>query len=156
MFNVHAIGGSVMLSTLMNAVNEECKVSKKKKPLVLGVTVLTSMDRQELNRVGVIRSVKNEVIHLAKLCKQAGLDGVVCSGEEIKLLRRIIGKDFVLVVPGVRPKTAVSDDQKRIVTPSDAANLGADYIVVGRPIVAQVAPLQSAKDILAEIDQSYK
>ncbi len=154
MFNVHAIGGSVMLSTLMQAVHDESKALKKKRPVVLGVSVLTSMDRQQLNRVGVIRSVKNEVIHLAKLCKEAGLDGVVCSGKEIKLLRRVIGEDFVLVVPGVRPKAAGSDDQKRVVTPADAARWGADYIVVGRPIVAQADPLQSAKDILAEIEQA--
>lgn len=154
MFNVHAIGGNIMLSTLMQAVHKESERLQKKKPIVLGVTVLTSMDRQQLNRVGVIRSVKNEVIHLAKLCKVAGLDGVVCSGKEIKLLRRVIGEDFVLVVPGVRPKTAKTDDQKRIVTPGDAARWGADYIVVGRPITANVNPLQSAEDILAEIDQA--
>ncbi|MCG2711422.1 MAG: orotidine-5'-phosphate decarboxylase [Candidatus Omnitrophica bacterium] len=154
MFNVHAIGGSVMLSALMRALDDESKVLKKKKPVVLGVTVLTSMDRQQLNKVGVIRSVKNEVVHLAKLCKGAGLDGVVCSGKEIKLLRRVMGEDFVLVVPGVRPKTAGLDDQKRIVTPLDAARWGADYIVVGRPIAAQADPLQSAKDILAEMEQA--
>ena len=153
MFNVHAIGGDVMLSTLMQALNDECKVLKGKRPIVLGVTVLTSMDRQQLNRVGVIRSVKNEVVHLAKLCKSAKLDGVVCSGKEIKLLRRVIGADFVLVVPGIRPKSAAVDDQKRIVTPTDAALWGANYIVVGRPIIAHPDPLQSAKDILAEIEQ---
>ncbi len=151
MFNVHAIGGNVMLSTLMQEVNKEAQ-DLKKKPIVLGVTVLTSMDRQQLNRVGVIRSVKNEVIHLAKLCKSAKLDGVVCSGKEIKLLRRVIGRDFILVVPGVRPKSASVDDQKRIVTPTDAALWGADYIVVGRPIISHSDPLQSAKDILAELD----
>ena len=154
MFNVHAIGGNVMLSTLMRAVHDESKVLKGKRAVVLGVTVLTSMDRQQLNRVGVIRSVKNEVIHLSKLCKGAGLDGVVCSGKEIKLLRRVIGEDFVLVVPGVRPNSSKSDDQKRIVTPTNAALWGADYIVVGRPIIAHSDPLQSARDILVEIEQA--
>ncbi len=154
MFNVHAIGGDVMLSTLMRAVHDESKVLKGKRAVVLGVTVLTSMDRQQLNRVGVIRSVKNEVIHLSKLCKGAGLDGVVCSGKEIKLLRRVIGEDFVLVVPGVRPNSSKSDDQKRIVTPTNAALWGADYIVVGRPIIAHSDPLQSARDILVEIEQA--
>ena len=154
MFNVHAIGGNVMLSTLMQAVHDESKVLKGKRAVVLGVTVLTSMDRQQLNRVGVIRSVKNEVIHLSKLCKGAGLDGVVCSGKEIKLLRRVIGEDFVLVVPGVRPNSSKSDDQKRIVTPTNAALWGADYIVVGRPIIAHSDPLQSARDILVEIEQA--
>ncbi len=154
MFNVHAIGGDMMLSKLMQALFDESKILQKKRPIVLGVTVLTSMDRQQLNRVGVIRSVKNEVVHLGKLCKLAGLDGVVCSGKEIELLRRVIGDDFVLVVPGVRPKSALADDQKRIVTPTDAAKWGADYIVVGRPIIAHPDPLQSAKDILAEIEQA--
>jgi orotidine-5'-phosphate decarboxylase len=148
MFNVHAIGGDVMLSTLIKKINDECKALKKNRPVVLGVTVLTSMDRQQLNRVGVIRSVKNEVIHLAKLCKKAGLDGVVCSGKEIKLLRRVIGDDFVLVVPGIRPKEAAVNDQKRVITPSQASKLGADYIVVGRPITAAKNPLEASQSIL--------
>ncbi|MBU4304690.1 MAG: orotidine-5'-phosphate decarboxylase [Candidatus Omnitrophica bacterium] len=151
MFNVHAIGGSVMLSKVIETLNKEVDALKARRPLVLGVTVLTSMDRQQLNSVGVVRSVKNEVIHLAKLCKKNGLDGVVCSGKEINLLRRVIGEDFMLVVPGIRPASVAADDQKRIVTPADAARMGADYIVVGRPVVAAESPLCAAQEILAEL-----
>ena len=84
MFNMHAIGGEVMLKTVMDKVKDECEKSKVKQPIILGVTVLTSMDRQQLNSVGVIKSVKNEVVHLAGICKKSGIDGVVCSGKEIK------------------------------------------------------------------------
>lgn len=150
MFNVHALGGEAMLSSLMQAISKEIK-QLKSKPIVLGVTVLTSMDRQQLNGIGILRSVKNEVIHLAKLCKRCGLDGVVCSGKEIKLLRRVLGDDFILVVPGIRPETAEADDQKRIVTPAEASLWGADYIVVGRPITKSSDPLKAAENILKEI-----
>ncbi|MFH2138312.1 MAG: orotidine-5'-phosphate decarboxylase [Candidatus Omnitrophota bacterium] len=151
MLNMHAIGGEVMLKTVMEKVKEECERSKVKQPIILGVTVLTSMDRQQLNSVGVIRSVKNEVVHLAGLCKKCGLNGVVCSGKEIELLKRVMGDDFVLVVPGIRPADSSTNDQKRIVTPTDAKKLGADYIVVGRPIVASKDPLKSAESILEQI-----
>ncbi|MCP4649501.1 MAG: orotidine-5'-phosphate decarboxylase [PVC group bacterium] len=151
MFNVHAMGGKAMLIKTMEAVNAECEQSGVKKPIVLGVTVLTSMDRQQLNSIGVARSVKNQVGFLAKLCQKSGLDGVVCSGKEIKLLRRITNKDFILVVPGVRPKDSLLNDQKRVITPTDAVRLGADFIVVGRPIVANKDPSQAAKAILQEI-----
>ena len=152
MFNMHAIGGGVMLSTVMGKVKVECEQSKVKQPIILGVTVLTSMDRQQLNSVGVIRSVKNEVVHLAGICKKSGLDGVVCSGKEIKLLKRVMGDDFTLVVPGIRPADSSTNDQKRIVSPTDAKKLGADYIVVGRPIVANKDPLKAAENILKEIE----
>ncbi|MFH1061473.1 MAG: orotidine-5'-phosphate decarboxylase [Candidatus Omnitrophota bacterium] len=151
MFNVHALGGDVMLSTLIQAIDQEITRTQQPKPIVLGVTVLTSMDRQQLNRVGVIRSVKNEVVVLAGLCKKAGLSGVVCSGKEIKLLRRVMGKDFVLVVPGIRPADAKADDQKRIVTPEQAANWGANYIVVGRPITQVENRKQAAENILKDL-----
>jgi orotidine-5'-phosphate decarboxylase len=152
MFNVHAIGGDVMLSTLTKTINQETEQTKQPKPIVLGVTVLTSMDRQQLNRVGVIRSVKNEVVALSGLCKKAGLSGVVCSGKEIKLLRRVMGKEFILVVPGIRPADANSDDQKRIVTPQQAAIWGADYIVVGRPITQAKNRRQTAENILNDLN----
>ncbi|MBU1087354.1 MAG: orotidine-5'-phosphate decarboxylase [Candidatus Omnitrophica bacterium] len=152
MFNVHAIGGDVMLATVMQAINKEIKQTKQQLPIVLGVTVLTSMDRQQLNRVGVIRSVKNEVVGLAVLCKKAGLSGVVCSGKEIKLLRRVMGKDFVLVVPGIRPADAKADDQKRIVTPAQAADWGANYIVVGRPITQAENRIQAVTAIVSDLN----
>lgn len=143
-----------MLATVIQAINKEIEQTKQPSPIVLGVTVLTSMDRQQLNRVGVIRSVKNEVVGLAGLCKKAGLSGVVCSGKEIKLLRRVMGKDFILVVPGIRPLEAKADDQKRIVTPTQAAEWGADYIVVGRPITQATNRIQAAKEILSDLNKA--
>jgi len=150
MFNVHALGGQAMLTSLMEVLSEEVK-DYKSRPIVLGVTVLTSMDRQQLNGVGILRSVKNEVIHLAKLCRRCGLDGMVCSGKELKLLRRVIGENFILVVPGVRPEGSKEFDQKRIVTPSFARKWGADYIVVGRPITKSSDPLKAAESIQSQI-----
>ncbi|MDD5747293.1 MAG: orotidine-5'-phosphate decarboxylase [Candidatus Omnitrophica bacterium] len=151
MFNVHCLGGSVMMSAVRDAVQEQAQRANARKPVMLGVTVLTSMDRQQLNSVGVIRSVKNEVVHLARLCRSSGLDGVVCSGQEIELLRRVLGDDFILVVPGVRPADSQLNDQKRIVTPGKAAALGADYIVVGRPVIAAPDPLAAVRKINAEL-----
>ncbi len=153
MFNVHALGGKLMLLKLVETLNNEVSKSKQAKPIILGVTVLTSLDRQQLNGIGIMRSVKNEVGYLARLCKSCGLDGVVCSGGELELLRRVVGHDFVLVVPGVRPNDSRQDDQRRTVTPKEAVRLGADFIVVGRPIIAQDNRLQSATAILKEINQ---
>jgi len=152
MFNVHALGGKIMLTEMVKAVDKEFRNSKAKRPLILGVTILTSFNRQQLNSIGIMRSVKNEVAYLARLCKGCGLDGVVCSGHELELLRRVTGKNFVLVVPGVRPKKSESFDQKRIVTPEEAVRLGADFIVVGRPITASSDPLKSAQDIINQLN----
>jgi len=153
MFNVHAMGGISMLRHVVKTVRQaESPQKRAKKPIILGVTVLTSMDRQQLNSIGVNRSVKNEVVHLAGICKNCGLDGVVCSGKEITLLRRVMGKNFILVVPGIRPFQAQSNDQKRIISPKDAHTAGADYIVVGRPITASEDPLKSAQNILRELN----
>ena len=148
MFNVHASGGEVMMRALMQS-QRNAGVSES--PIVLWVTVLTSMDRPQLNSLGVMRSVKNQVLHLSRLSQKCGLDGVVCSGQEIRLLRRVLGNEFVLVVPGVRPSSAARDDQKRIVTPGQAAAWGADYIVVGRPIIAAPDPRHVAQEILQEL-----
>jgi orotidine-5'-phosphate decarboxylase len=151
MFNVHAQGGDVMLKTLMENVNEYVNKTDSVKPIVLGVTVLTSMDRQQLNRTGVTKSVKNQVLSLAKSCLKSGLGGVVCSGKEIKLLKRVLGKDFILVVPGVRPAQSGNNDQKRIVTPKQASAWGADYIVVGRPITRAQNRKKAAQMILDDL-----
>ncbi|MBU2063380.1 MAG: orotidine-5'-phosphate decarboxylase [Candidatus Omnitrophica bacterium] len=152
MFNMHALGGKDMLLKVSEVISEKAKEKQIPRPIMLGVTVLTSMDRQQLNSLGVNRSVKNEVLHLARLSKDCRLDGVVCSGKELKLLRRVYGDDFILVVPGVRPKKSESFDQKRIITPEEAARLGADFIVVGRPITASENPLESAKSIIDQIN----
>ncbi|RKY35531.1 MAG: orotidine-5'-phosphate decarboxylase [Candidatus Omnitrophota bacterium] len=149
MFNVHILGGKQMLIRTVSAVNAQVRKLNIEKPLVLGVTVLTSIDRQQLNSMGILRSVKNEVVRLTNLCKQCGLDGVVCSGRELKLLRRLMGDKFVFVVPGVRLSKEGTDDQKRIITPREAARLSADYIVVGRPIIKADNALKAAENVLA-------
>lgn len=146
MFNVHTFGGKEMLETAVQAVKD-----KKDKPILLGVTVLTSISRPQLNSLGIMRSVKKEVGFLAKLAKECGLDGVVCSANEVELIKRLCGKYFLTVVPGVRPQDSNSDDQKRTATPRQAIENGADFIVVGRPIIAGADPLKSAEEIIREI-----
>ena len=121
------------------------------RPLLLGVTVLTSFDQNELNEVGVNSSVGDQVLHLAELAQASGLDGVVCSAHEIEMLRSVCGKEFKLVVPGIRPAWAKRDDQKRIVTPGEAVARGADYLVIGRPINGAADPAAAARRISAEI-----
>ncbi|MBI4846048.1 MAG: orotidine-5'-phosphate decarboxylase [Candidatus Omnitrophica bacterium] len=152
MFNVHSCGGREMLEKVSQAVRDQAQKIKVRKPILLGVTVLTSIDRQALNALGVMRSVKNQVGFLARLSKNCGLDGVVCSGSEIALLRGLIKEDFILVVPGIRMPDSETDDQKRIITSADAAKLGADYIVVGRPVIKAKDPLSAAKEILNQLE----
>ncbi|MBU0634742.1 MAG: orotidine-5'-phosphate decarboxylase [Candidatus Omnitrophica bacterium] len=154
MFNMHALGGKDMLLKVSEVISEKAKEKQIPRPIMLGVTVLTSMDRQQLNSLGVNRSVKNEVLHLARLSKDCGLDGVVCSGKELKLLRRVCGDDFILVVPGIRAPNCDTGDQKRIISAQQAAELGADYIVVGRPILAALNPLKAAQEIMQSLGQN--
>ncbi len=150
MFNVHASGGIDM----MKKAAEAAAKAGKDRPLVLGVTVLTSMnDRVLKEELGLTLGANAQALRLAKLAKQAGLDGVVCSGEEIKTIKEACGKDFKLVVPGVRPAWAAGDDQKRIITPREAIAAGADYIVIGRPVTKAKNPKEAAKRVLEELQQ---
>lgn len=139
---------------------DSCATTKQTRPKLLGVTILTSMDAAALRRVGISGSMSSRVVQLARLTKQAGLDGVVASPEEVRTIRRACGKDFLLVVPGVRPGgqprgphtgKRLGDDQVRVATPSEAIRAGADYLVVGRPITAAPDPEASARAILEEI-----
>ncbi len=148
MFNVHASGGIDM----MKKAADEAAKGGKDSPLVLGVTVLTSMnDRVLKEELGLPLGANAQALKLAKLAKEAGLDGVVCSGQEIKAIKEACGKDFKLVVPGVRPAWAAGDDQKRIITPREAIAAGADYIVIGRPITKANDPKTAAKRVLEEL-----
>ena len=147
MVNVHASGGEVM----MRAAAQTAAEAGEQRPLVLGVTVLTSMDESDLKEVGVNATIPDQVLRLASLTQFCGLDGVVCSAREVEDLREHLGKDFKLVVPGIRPKWAASDDQKRIVTPAAAVAIGADYLVIGRPITGADDPVEAADRIAAEI-----
>ncbi|MCZ4281390.1 orotidine-5'-phosphate decarboxylase [Kiloniella laminariae] len=151
MVNVHASGGKAMMQAAAEAARESSEDLGVPRPLVLGVTVLTSMDDSDLADVGQKGPAAEQVKRLALLAQESGLDGVVCSSREIALLRKACGPDFTLVVPGIRPLWASADDQKRIMTPADAIKEGADYLVIGRPITAADDPVAAARRIVAEL-----
>ncbi|MDH5231720.1 MAG: orotidine-5'-phosphate decarboxylase [Gammaproteobacteria bacterium] len=136
MLNVHASGGRQMMHEAKTALIKHGYSTK-----LIAVTVLTSMGQNDLDEIGITRSLEDQVSHLALLSQQAGLDGVVCSAQESKLLRNQVDHDFLLVTPGIRPIGSEKDDQKRIVTPEDAIKNGSDYLVVGRPITRAQQPL---------------
>lgn len=145
MVNVHASGGLEMMQAAREAVDKNTF-----KPILIAVTVLTSMSEQALQKIGVQTPLQQHVLNLATLTKEAGLDGVVCSAQEAALLKENLGQDFCLVTPGIRPKNAAKDDQTRIVTPQDALKLGAHYLVIGRPITQAENPLKALEDIFQE------
>ncbi len=146
MLNVHAAGGSNMLEAAREAIDKS-----QNRPLLIAVTVLTSMSEQDLAEVGVSRGLDKQVMHLAALTRQAGLDGVVCSAKEAALLAAEFGKDFCLVTPGIRPATAQLDDQKRVMTPSEAIHAGSHYLVIGRPITKAEDPMAALEKINADV-----
>lgn len=146
MLNVHASGGLSMMQAAREGV-----ARSGSNPVLIAVTVLTSMDQTALKQVGVTTSVQGQVLHLAGLTKEAGLDGVVCSAQEAALLRNALGPDFCLVTPGIRPANAGLDDQSRVVTPQDAMRNGAHYLVIGRPITAAADPLAALEAIAREL-----
>lgn len=152
MFNIHTSGGYEMMKAAADAARETSIKLGIKKPLVLGVTILTSIDQQALEReIGLNKTVKEQVVHLAKLAKSAGLDGVVASAQEIKEIRASCGEDFIILTPGIRPAGEELNDQKRIMTPKQALEQGADFIVIGRPIRNAKDPIKAAKNILNEM-----
>lgn len=146
--NVHAAGGSAMMQAARDAAG-----SGPGRPLVIAVTVLTSLDAADLEATGVPATPVNQAVRLAQLTKECGLDGVVCSPLEIKAIREACGSDFRLVVPGIRPRSA-GDDQKRTTTPADALTLGADLLVIGRPITAAASPRDAATEIVASLREA--
>ena len=142
----HASGGAEMMRAAVEAADGPDR------PLVVAVTVLTSLADEDLAATGVAGDAVAQVLRLAGLAKRSGLDGVVCSAHEAEALRAALGDDFKLVVPGIRPQWAAADDQKRIVTPAEAVAKGADYLVIGRPITAADDPADAARRIAAELD----
>jgi orotidine-5'-phosphate decarboxylase len=152
MFNVHALGGYEMMKNAASAVKEESSRLKIPKPKILAVTILTSMDLKALKDIGIETDTGKEALALAKLAKRAGLDGVVASAHEVKTIKEELGKDFLVVTPGIRPKGGEAHDQKRVTTPKDAIKAGADYIVVGRPITEARDPAEAARMILKEME----
>ena len=142
MFNIHASGGEAMMRAAKDAaasINPGMKV--------IGVTVLTSMDENAIDSVGQRGPAAEQVVRLASLAQKSGLDGVVCSAHEIAPIRRACGKDFLLVVPGIRPAGSDLADQRRVMTPREAADAGADILVIGRPITGAPDPAAAARDI---------
>ncbi|WP_151172835.1 orotidine-5'-phosphate decarboxylase [Pseudoalteromonas ruthenica] len=146
MVNVHASGGVAMMEKAKAALTP----FGDKAPLLIAVTVLTSMDEIQLKQLGIDKSPQEQVLYLAKLAHQAGLDGVVCSAQEAQLLKSQLGSEFTLVTPGIRPAGSAAGDQKRIMTPERAVASGSDYLVIGRPITQAADPVA----VLTEINES--
>lgn len=152
-FNLHALGGLEMMKAAVVSARETADKQNLPMPLVLGVTILTSMDEKSLRReLKITRSLQREVCHLARLAQRAGMHGVVASPQEIKMLRRAIHGDFAILTPGVRPDWAGMDDQKRTMTPAEAVAAGADYIVIGRPVLKANDRREAVKKIIEEIE----
>ena len=149
MINVHAGGGPRMLAAAAEAV-----AAARRRPILVGVTVLTSMDQAELAAVGVAADPAAQVLRLARCCADAGLDGVVCSPLEIAPLRAALGRGFTLVTPGIRGPGDALDDQRRTLAPAAALAAGADYLVIGRPITAAADPLAALQRIVASLPAS--
>lgn len=147
MVNVHASGGSKM----MTAAGEALTRFGTDKPLLIAVTILTSMEQSDLTELGINHSIAEQVMRLAKLTQQSGLDGVVCSAHEAVQLKQLLGTEFNLITPGIRPASSSQDDQKRIMTPSQALTAGVDYMVIGRPITKAANPLVALNAIVAEL-----
>ncbi len=147
MLNVHASGGRRMLEAAREAVG-----SGHERPLLIAVTILTSLEAADLGEIGFTGSPADNVLRLARLTEDSGLDGVVCSSREVSLLRGAVGDEFRLVTPGIRPLGADAGDQRRVMTPADALAAGSDYLVIGRPITAADVPHEALNAILAELD----
>jgi len=156
MVNVHASGGRAMLEAARRAADSALTSSGKPRPIVIAVTVLTSLDGSALNSVGVAATPMDQVVRLARLSQEAGLDGVVASPQETSAIRAACGPEFVIVTPGIRGGAAASgpDDQQRTATPAGAIEAGSSYLVIGRPITGAGDPRAAAQRIAAEIATS--
>lgn len=146
MVNVHASGGERMMTAAAEAI-----ANKQHKPLLIAVTVLTSMEQSDLAGIGLDISPQQQVERLAKLSKLSGMDGVVSSAQEIELIKNICGQNFITITPGIRPAGSAAGDQRRIMTPQEAVNIGGDYLVIGRPITQAENPKQSCLDIIESL-----
>src|SRR5688572_1864987 len=156
MFNVHASGSLEMMRTTVREVRRICRQEKRRQPIMLAVTVLTSLNQDDLKRVGVNGNVEDQVVRLALLTKEAGMDGVVASPHEVRAIRECCGRRFIIVTPGIRPADSNRNDQQRIMTPAAAVKASVDYIVVGRPILEAKDPVAAARSIVAEMKSSSK
>ncbi len=155
MFNVHAAGGREMMSRLVDEVNDEAVKIGAEAPLTLAVTVLTSISQRELEEEMLVSGmeIRELVVRWAVMARQSGISGVVCSPQEISYIRSVCGPGFIIVTPGIRPAWSEKNDQKRITTPRQALEMGADYMVIGRPIIKADSPVEAAKKIIAELEE---
>jgi len=151
MMTVHLSGGFNMLKKSMDSIKSSYVKSSLKRPLILGVSVLTSIDNTDFDSLGLSGKVEDQVLRLGQLAISAGLDGLVCSAKELKILRREFGSNFILVTPGIRLKDGEINDQKRIVTPYQALTDGANYLVIGRPITASKDPKLALNNFIKEM-----
>ena len=150
MLTIHALGGFEMMRGVVEAVNEESQKLSKAKPLILGVTILTSQSEEGLRQIGMNSSSQDAVLRLAELANNSGVDGLVASGREVEILRKEFEDRFIIVVPGVRLDTT-THDQKRVTTPAEAVSLGADYLVIGRAITEAKNPEAVLDEIILSI-----
>lgn len=146
MFTIHTLGGNEMMKAVVEAI-----AIQQTKPLIIGVSILTSLNQEGLKEIGITKNLNEEVIALAKLAKSSGLDGIVASTHEVKGIRNQYGSDFIIVTPGIRPAACLADDQKRVATAKKAIEEGADFIVVGRPIIGDPNPAKVANQIIEEM-----
>jgi orotidine-5'-phosphate decarboxylase len=152
MFNVHVSGGETMMRRCVERVRNTCGSEGLATPLILGVTLLTSICEETLrDDLGVTRSLQEQVLHMAGLARGCGLDGVVASAREAATIRGACGSDFVIVTPGIRPAWSSTDDQSRVASPAAALAAGSDYLVVGRPVTGADDPLAAVRAILDEM-----
>lgn len=153
MFNVHALGGGEMMKRTVEEVREASEKEKLRQPKIIGVTILTSSNEETLKEIGIEEKIDLQVLRLAQLTAKYGLDGVVASPHETKAIRQQIeNRDFLIVTPGIRLNSATNDDQKRVTSPKDAVSGGADYLVIGRPILQAENKVQIVRQILEEIN----
>lgn len=153
MLNLHLSGGEIMARETVTRVKEISKKLGKPSPLIIGVTVLTSLNNADLRRIGIREDLDTLVLNLATLGKQAGLDGVVASAREAKRLKESLGQEFLIVTPGLRLPSTSPEDQKRVATPREALENGADFLVVGRSIIGAANAYQVTQEILSEIEK---
>lgn len=154
MFTVHTMGGLEMMKQTVQAAEEASLQVGSERPLILGVTVLTSWSQSQMEELGIERKVRDQVVKLATLAQKAGLDGIVASPQEVALLRQVVGKSMLIVTPGIRPVKLAKDDQNRTLTPEEAVRAGADHIVIGRPIVCSLNPSAAVSDILDKLTKN--
>lgn len=156
MLTLHASGGREMMEKAAESAAKEAEKEKTARPILLAVTVLTSLKSEQLEEIGMTADPGRQVLRLANLARHSGVDGVVCSPQEIELVKRESGAHFLVVAPGIRPSWAAAQDQKRIMTPSQAIQKGADYMVIGRPITKAPSPHMAFLKILDELSEPQK